>query len=43
MDQNTTPRLPVAPPAAAQQEHHDYHPHKSGGVAALLEVLPGLF
>ena len=40
-----TPPLPAPPPAPAvqQQVHHYYHPQKSGGVAALLEVLPGLF
>ena len=35
------PSAPAAP--APQQVHHYYHPQKSGGVAALLEVLPGLF
>ena len=37
--------IPPPPPAAPapQQVHHYYHPQKSGGVAALLEVLPGLF
>lgn len=41
---NVTPPLPAVPPPPAQQQvHHYYHPHKSGGVAALLEVLPGLF
>lgn len=29
--------------AAPQVVHHYYHPEKSGGVAALLEVIPGLF
>lgn len=38
------PSAPAAPAAPApQQVHHYYHPQKSGGVAALLEVLPGLF
>lgn len=43
---NTTPSLPAvpaAPPTAPQQVHHYYHPQKSGGIAALLEVLPGFF
>ena len=43
---NATPSLPAAPPApptAPQQVHHYYHPEKSGGIAALLEVLPGFF
>ncbi|WP_305805266.1 hypothetical protein [Stenotrophomonas sp. YIM B06876] len=43
---NAVPPLPVmppAPPAAPQQVHHHYHPHKSGGTAAVLEVVPGLF
>ncbi len=43
---NTTPSLPAVPPApptAPQQVHHYYHPQKSGGIAALLEVLPGFF
>jgi TM2 domain-containing membrane protein YozV len=42
---HATPPLPAPPPAPAvqQQVHHYYHPQKSGGVAALLEVLPGLF
>ncbi|MGE8225707.1 hypothetical protein [Stenotrophomonas pigmentata] len=43
---NATPSLPAAPPAppsAPQQVHHYYHPQKSGGIAALLEVLPGFF
>jgi len=37
--------IPPPPPAVPvpQQVHHYYHPQKSGGVAALLEVLPGLF
>lgn len=35
------PPMPAVP--APQQVHHYYHPLKSGGVAALLEVLPGLF
>ncbi len=49
MDQDVTPPLPVVrspappPPPPPQQVHHYYHPHKSGGVAALLEVVPGLF
>lgn len=34
---------PLAPPVPVQQVHHYYHPQKSGGVAALLEVLPGFF
>lgn len=46
MDHDVTPPLPVvhtAAPGAPQQVHHYYHPHKSGGVAALLEAVPGLF
>ena len=31
------------PPPAPQQVHHYYHPQKSAGTAALLEVLPGFF
>ncbi|MFT3763237.1 MAG: hypothetical protein QM761_11675 [Pseudoxanthomonas sp.] len=35
---------PPPPPAQpVQQVHHYYHPQKSGGVAAMLEILPGLF
>lgn len=33
--------LPPVPPA--QVVHHHYHPVKSPGTAALLEVVPGLF
>lgn len=43
MDTTTPPPPPASLPAAPQQVHHYYHPAKSGGVAALLEVLPGLF
>lgn len=39
----TLPAVPLAPPSAPQQVHHYYHPQKSGGIAALLEVLPGFF
>ena len=39
----TLPAVPPAPPSAPQQVHHYYHPQKSGGIAALLEVLPGFF
>lgn len=38
-----TPPMPPAPPAATQHVHHHYHPQKSGGIAAVLEVVPGLF
>ncbi|MGE8280013.1 MAG: hypothetical protein ACN6O2_06205 [Stenotrophomonas sp.] len=38
----TLPAVP-APTATVQQVHHYYHPQKSGGTAALLEVIPGLF
>lgn len=37
------PVVPTHTQSAVQQVHHYYHPHKSGGTAALLEVLPGLF
>lgn len=46
MDQtthNNTPPIVNGPTGNVQQVHHYYHPHKSGGVAALLEVIPGLF
>jgi TM2 domain-containing membrane protein YozV len=40
---DSTP-LPVTESVTpVQQVHHYYHPTKSGSVAALLEVLPGLF
>jgi TM2 domain-containing membrane protein YozV len=38
---NDTPA--IAPPAAPQVVHHHYHPQKSAGIAALLEVLPAFF
>lgn len=34
---------PPAPVQPAQVVHHHYHPQKSPGVAALLEVLPAFF
>lgn len=43
MQSQPPPPVPVAESAAPTQVHHYYHPHKSGGTAALLEVLPGFF
>lgn len=45
MSNPTPPPLAVVESVvpAATHVHHHYHPLKSRGVAALLEVLPGLF
>lgn len=42
MTETPAPTVPPVAPGAPHVVHHHYHPQKSGGTAALLEILPGL-
>jgi TM2 domain-containing membrane protein YozV len=43
MTEFPAPAAPPGAPGAPHVVHHHYHPQKSGGTAALLEILPGIF